>query len=74
MRDMVVMVVNMYKALGGSPFPRIEVAMNGPMAWPKNLAEFRKPIAVPLLPDFPPRRLGGIPAWIEPITTRIAKN
>lgn len=62
MRDIIVMVVNMYIALGGSPFPRIEVAMNGPIAWPKNLAEFRIPIAVPLLPDFPPRRLGGNPA------------
>ena len=71
---MAVIVANMYRALGGSPFPRIDVAMKGPTAMPMNRAELRKPIAVPVLPELPPRRLGGIPAWMEPIAILIAKN
>ena len=67
------MVANMPRTRAGSPPPRIEVAMNGPMAKPKNLAELRKPIAVPLLRvPLPPRRKVGIPAWMAPAATRIA--
>lgn len=72
--DIIIMVANMYKACGGSPFPRSEVAIKGPIAVPMNLAELRKPIAVPFRPDFPPIRLGGIPACIEPIAILRAMN
>ena len=74
-RDKLAIVANMAITLEGSPPPRIEVAMKGPTAKPKNLAELRKPIAVPLLwGALPPRRKGGIPACMAPAATLRAMN
>ncbi len=60
--DIAAMVVYMYSGLGAVPSPRMLVAMYGPIAKPMNRAELSIPIAVPFLPDLPPRRLAGIPA------------
>ena len=73
--DKLAIVANMPITFEGSPLPRIEVAKKGPTAMPKNLAELRKPIAVPLLAvPLPPRRKGGIPAWMAPTATLRAIN
>ena len=74
-RDKLAMVANMPRTRDGSPPPKIEVAVIGPIASPVNLAELRKPIAAPfpaVLP--PPRRNGGIPAWMAPAATLRAMN
>ena len=74
-RDKLAIVANVPRTLKGSPPPKMEVAVIGPSALPMNLAELRKPIAVPFLSaPFPPRRNGGIPAWMAPIAIRIAIN
>ena len=73
-KEMLAIVVNMYRASVCVPFRRIEDARKGPTAIPMNLAELRKPIDVPFLPDFPPRRQGGMPDWTAPIMIRRTMN
>lgn len=74
-RDRLAIVANMPITLEGSPSPNMDVAVIGPIAMPMNLAELRKPIAVPLLAvPFPPRRNGGIPAWMAPMAVLSAIN
>jgi len=51
---------NMLKEFLGEPSPSIVVAITGPSAMLKNLAEFRNPMPVPFVPDLPPSRFGGI--------------
>ena len=74
-KDKLAIVANMPITLEGSPPPKMDVAVIGPIAMPRNLAELRKPIAVPFLSvPFPPRRNGGIPAWMAPIAVLSAIN
>ncbi len=73
-KEILAIVVNIYVISIGRPFSRIEDAMNGPIAPPIILPELRKPIDEPFLPDFPPRRQGGIADWMAPITILRAMN
>ncbi len=74
-RDNVAIIANKPITLLGSPPPKMEVDAIGPTAMPRNLAELRKPMTVPfLVVPLPPRRNGGIPAWMTPIAVRSAIN